>query len=76
MLGAPMEIQQTETERRLHYRYKAASTDQHSGRIDLVFTLNPATQQVRRIKGQVFDAALDVGWSDNPTSGSTTAVAK
>ncbi len=60
MLGAPLEMLPVETRSQWHYRYQAASPDQRSGRIDIVFTVDGPTQHVRRIKGTVFDSTVDV----------------
>jgi hypothetical protein len=65
LLGAPMETKTTEAGILWRYRYRAASSSQRSGRIDVTFTLNPATPKVRRIQGRVFDATLDIAFPDS-----------
>lgn len=65
LLGAPMETKQTGAGVLWRYRYQAASSNQRSGRIDVTFTLNPATQKVRRIQGRVFDVTLDIVFPDS-----------
>jgi hypothetical protein len=65
MLGAPMETQPTAAGILLRYYYQAASPDQRSGKIDITFTLNPATSKLRRIQGRVFDVVLDVEFPDS-----------
>jgi hypothetical protein len=65
LLGAPMETKTTEAGILWRYRYRPASPSQRSGRIDVTFTLNPATQKVRRIQGRVFDATLDIAFPDS-----------
>jgi len=67
VLGGPMEAKQTEAGVLWRYRFQAASSDQHSGRIDVTFTLNPATQKVHRIQGRVFDVTLDIVFPDSTT---------
>ena len=68
MLGGPMAIKETADGVIWHYQYRAASADQRSGHIDITFTLNPATQKVRRIQGRVFDLTLDIVLSDSITT--------
>jgi hypothetical protein len=63
MLGAPMEKSDTPEGVLWHYHYRAASPGQRSGRIDVAFTLDRALAQVRRIRGRVFDATLDVSFA-------------
>jgi hypothetical protein len=65
LLGAPMETTTTDAGIVWHYRYRAASRRQHSGRIDATFTLDPASSWVRRIQGRVFDVTLDIAFPDS-----------
>lgn len=67
VLGGPMEAKETGAGLLCRYRYQAASADQHSGSIDVTFTLNPATQKMRRIQGRVFDLTLDIAFPDSTT---------
>ena len=60
MLGAPQSKKETAMGIVWNYRYQAASADQRSGRIDVIFTLNPATHKARRIQGKIFDLTLDI----------------
>jgi hypothetical protein len=64
-LGPPAETKNTPAGVLWHYRYAAASPDQRSGRIDVIFTLDPVTGKVRRIQGRIFDAALDLEFPDS-----------
>jgi len=64
MLGRPFETSATADGALWHYRYQAASAEQRSGHIDMTFTLNPATQKVRRIQGRIFDLTLDIVLAD------------
>ncbi|HUJ45350.1 MAG TPA: hypothetical protein VLW52_17265 [Opitutaceae bacterium] len=72
MLGAPLEIKENAAGVIWHYQYRAASADQRSGHIDITFTLNPASQKVRRIQGRVFDLTLDIALPDS-TAGAPPA---
>jgi hypothetical protein len=65
MLGTPNETRTTEEGILWRYRYRPASPSQRSGRIDVTFTLSPATAKVRRIKGRVFDVTLDIAFPDS-----------
>jgi hypothetical protein len=67
VLGAPEEKKETAAGVVWSYRYRRASSAQRSGRINIIFTLNPATQKVRRIQGRVFDLTLDITLPDSPT---------
>lgn len=60
MLGAPLETRETAAGLLWRYRYQAASRDQHSGWIDVIFTLDPATHVVRHIHGVVFNGRIDL----------------
>jgi hypothetical protein len=64
LLGAPMEKTTAAGGVRWRYRYKAASPDQHSGHIDITFTLDPATDTVRHLQGVVFNARLNLDFVD------------
>lgn len=64
-LGAPAETVADPSGRRWHYRYRAVSPDRHSGVIDMVFTLNPASANVTRIEGRLFNLTLDVAFPDS-----------
>jgi hypothetical protein len=66
MLGEPETRKATADGVVWNYRYQAASADQRSGRIDVIFTLNPATHRARRIQGRVFDLNLDIALPDPP----------
>ena len=65
LLGAPEETSSGRSGLLWHYRYRAASPDQNSGLIDVIFTLNPATRKVGRIQGRLFNATLDVEFPDS-----------
>jgi len=65
LLGAPLETKATEEGVLWRYRYRPASPSQRSGRIDVTFTLSPASSKVRRIQGRVFDATLDIAFPDS-----------
>ncbi len=60
MLGAPEAKHDTPAGTVWNYRYQAASADQRSGRIEVIFTLDPATRKTRRIQGRVFEFTLDI----------------
>jgi len=64
MLGAPFETRETPAGLLWRYRYRAASPDQHSGWIDVTFTLNPASHAVRHIHGVVFNGHIDLDFPD------------
>jgi hypothetical protein len=65
MLGAPKETLTTEAGILWRYRYRASSSNQRSGRIDVTFTVSPASSRVRRIQGRVFDVTLDIAFPDS-----------
>ena len=65
MLGTPNETRTTEEGILWRYRYRPASPSQRSGRIDVTFTLSPASSKVLRIHGRVFDATLDIAFPDS-----------
>jgi len=60
MLGPPLETHETPAGLLWRYRYQAASPAQHSGWIDVTFTLDPATHAVRHIHGVVFNGRIDL----------------
>jgi hypothetical protein len=73
MLGAPLETAETAAGVVWRYRYRAASPEQHSGRIDVAFTLDPATQAVRHIQGVVFNGRIDLDFTDSTAKPSPEA---
>jgi hypothetical protein len=60
LLGAPMEKTAAAGGVRWRYLYRAASPGQHSGHIDVIFTLDPATDTVRHLEGVVFNGRLNL----------------
>jgi len=64
MLGAAQETRSEGASTKAHYRYRPATTDQHAGRIDVVFTVGAASGNVQRIDGLLFNAQLHVELSD------------
>jgi hypothetical protein len=60
MLGAPLETRESAAGLLWRYRYQAATRVQHSGSIDVTFTLEPATHEVRHIHGVVFNGRIDL----------------
>ncbi len=70
MLGAPESKTETAEGPVWNYRYQAASADQRSGRIEIAFTLNPATRKARRIQGRIFEFTLDINLPDTITPAS------
>jgi hypothetical protein len=76
MLGAPESKTETAAGIVWNYRYQAASADQRSGRIDVTFTLNPATHKARRIQGKIFDLTLDINLAEAPPPPATHDTAR
>ncbi len=64
LLGAPMEKTAAAGGVRWRYLYRAASPDQHSGHIDITFTLDPVTDTVRHLEGVVFTGRLNLDFAD------------
>lgn len=64
MLGAPEAKKETAAGSVWNYRYQAASPDQRSGRIEVSFTVNPATHKARRIQARILDLTMDVNLPD------------
>ncbi len=60
MLGGPTTIGREADDVLWRYRYRAASPDQHSGFIDVTFTLDERTGLVRRIQGVVFNGRINL----------------
>ena len=60
MLGAPAEQKETAAGTVWDYHYQAASAGQRSGRIDVRFTLNPASRKARRIQGRIIEFTFDI----------------
>ncbi|MFA5058237.1 MAG: hypothetical protein WC485_09005 [Opitutaceae bacterium] len=59
-LGAPIETQETPAGLIWRYAYKPASADQHAGRIEATFTLDPVTHNLRRIQARIIELTFDV----------------
>ena len=63
-LGVPLEITATDSSLSWRYRYHRASPDQHSGRIDMTFSFDPATRKIQRLKGRLFDLTMDFNFTN------------
>lgn len=66
LLGTPTTVAPGPDGPQWRYRYRAASPDQHSGYIDVTFTLDPTTHLVRRIRGVVFNGRIDLDFAGPP----------
>jgi hypothetical protein len=66
LLGTPTTVARQPDAVLWRYRYRAASPDQHSGYIDVTFTLDPATGVVRRVEGVVFNGRIDLDFAGPP----------
>lgn len=64
-LGAPVETRETPAGLIWRYSYKPATADQHSGRIEATFTLNPATGHLRRMQARILELTFDVAVADS-----------
>ncbi|HZP61084.1 MAG TPA: hypothetical protein VFB27_12235 [Opitutaceae bacterium] len=68
-LGAPLEERNDNGVVRLHYRYTAVAAVPSPGKVDMVFTLDSATQSVVHLKAQMPHATLELDWPKPAAAG-------